>query len=200
MNSFAQRSAIERYRVLLHLKIQRTFFRNVRPCSILDDHRLQGDHGAGSCLGPKPTLQRTPPRRGASWRHQGSSRRAAELGRYPLRENLYDPHRGLSSLRVRSDLSRLPPSAVYREFGTRLVWEEWMGGNRNGDLYYPGLVFEFDARDSERPLADARLRTINGNARDDVFFRGRLLCAWNQSERQSIFTGCRQSTNIAAAR
>jgi len=28
--------------------------------------------------------------------------------------------------------------------GEKLTWEPWMGGNRNEDLYYPGLAVSFD--------------------------------------------------------
>jgi hypothetical protein len=74
------------------------------------------------------------------------------------------------------------PSLIYREFGHELTWEEWMGGNRNGDLYYRGLIFGFDACDSERPLANSKLIVINGLARDDIYFQGRMLRSWHKKE------------------
>jgi hypothetical protein len=71
------------------------------------------------------------------------------------------------------------PQEVTQVFGEQLTWEEWMGGNCNHALYYPGFLFEFDTCDSRRPLPHAKLLSISCEDRHDVIFRDRPLCSWN---------------------
>ena len=44
--------------------------------------------------------------------------------------------------------------------GSEQTWEEWMGGNLNDSLLYPGLILGFDAHDSYGPLPEGRLVQI----------------------------------------
>ncbi len=57
------------------------------------------------------------------------------------------------------------PNEVRKEFGFNLVWEEWMGGNLNDSLYYPGVVFGFDDHDSHGPLESASLGSVRVNSK-----------------------------------
>lgn len=41
----------------------------------------------------------------------------------------------------------MTPREVMSIMGEELVYEDWMGGNLNGSLYYPGIVFWFDQWD-----------------------------------------------------
>ncbi|MCC9602241.1 hypothetical protein LOC67_16925 [Stieleria sp. JC731] len=90
--------------------------------------------------------------------------------------NINPPH-GLGPI----DFGALP-SDVRGFFGTDLVWEEWMDGNMNDCLYYPGLVFHFDRCDSRAPLPSASLIAIEVFRRGDCVFRGRPMTHWSRPE------------------
>lgn len=62
--------------------------------------------------------------------------------------------------------------------GERLEYEEWMGGNLNGSLFYHGLMFDFDACDSRAPLPGSRLVAIHVFRRDDLVLFGQRLRRW----------------------
>ena len=54
----------------------------------------------------------------------------------------------------------MSPSQVENILGTHHTFEEWMGGNLNDALLYPGLVICFNRSDSNRPLADSQVSEI----------------------------------------
>jgi hypothetical protein len=108
-------------------------------------------------------------------------------GRYPTEEGAATKKYALIPPRQFGPISLgCSPASIYREFGYELTWEEWMGGNRNGDLYYHGLVFVFDACDAQEPLTDSKLKVVNGLAREDVVFRDRPLRSWTKTEIEQL--------------
>jgi len=57
--------------------------------------------------------------------------------------------------------------------GEKQTWEEWMGGNLNDSLLYPGIILSFDKHDSFGPLSDGRLNQIEINAKYPCTLFGR---------------------------
>ena len=52
------------------------------------------------------------------------------------------------------------PSQVKELLGQTMTWEEWMNGNINDALYYPGIILFFDDHRAEGPTADSRLEQV----------------------------------------
>ncbi len=48
--------------------------------------------------------------------------------------------------------------------GTKQTWEQWMGGNLNDSLFYPGIILYFDEYDSYGPLPAGKLVQIEVNS------------------------------------
>lgn len=44
--------------------------------------------------------------------------------------------------------------------GEKQTWEEWMGGNLNDSLFYPGIILSFDKYDAYGPLPGGCLNEI----------------------------------------
>jgi len=56
------------------------------------------------------------------------------------------------------------PKEVATVFGSDTIWEQWMGGNLNDSLCYPGIIFYFDEHDTYGPLENGKLVQIEANA------------------------------------
>jgi hypothetical protein len=65
------------------------------------------------------------------------------------------PHIGIGDVRFgmkRDDVMAL--------LGPKQTWEQWMGGNLNDSLFYPGIILYFDEYDSSGPLPAGKLVQI----------------------------------------
>jgi hypothetical protein len=85
------------------------------------------------------------------------------------------PRRGLPEVPFGS-----APKSVTDLFGTDLTWEPWMGGNLNDSLYYPGIVFSYDSSDSQAPLPNSRLHSIEVSGSIAGTLLGRQVGAWTK--------------------
>ncbi|MFH1465662.1 MAG: hypothetical protein ABIO70_14850 [Pseudomonadota bacterium] len=74
------------------------------------------------------------------------------------------------------------PAEVRRLLGDEQTWEEWMGGNLNDALLYPGLRLHFDACGPSEPLPHGRLVWIVVHGRPDVTLIDRPITAWTRPE------------------
>lgn len=74
------------------------------------------------------------------------------------------------------------PADVTNVFPEEEMWEDWMGGNQNGNLLFRGLILTFLPQSSSEPLPDARLVVIVVSGRNDVALFGRPLPVWTQDE------------------
>ena len=76
------------------------------------------------------------------------------------------PNQGASKIRF-----GMQPHHVKEVMGNQLTWEEWMGGNVNDGLYYPGIIFIFDKMRRAVPSKDANLVEIwaHGNNKALIF-------------------------------
>jgi len=54
----------------------------------------------------------------------------------------------------------MSPAQVENILGEHHTYEEWMGGNLNGSLLYPGLVISFNRSDASKPLEDSQANEI----------------------------------------
>lgn len=80
------------------------------------------------------------------------------------------------------------PSEVKEIMGDKLTWEEWMGGNLNDAIYYPGIVFIFDKCDDRGPLEDASLIEIWTNKKNkELTFQGMSIYKLNKYQSEKFF-------------
>ena len=49
----------------------------------------------------------------------------------------------------------MSPSELKRLLGSERTYEEWMGGNLNDSLLYPGIIVQFDRCDASGPLEES---------------------------------------------
>ena len=54
----------------------------------------------------------------------------------------------------------MSPAQIENILGKHHTYEEWMGGNLNGLLLYPGIVISFDRSDASKPLEDSQANEI----------------------------------------
>ncbi|MEM6274948.1 MAG: hypothetical protein AAF735_06875 [Myxococcota bacterium] len=76
----------------------------------------------------------------------------------------------------------MSPAEVKRIHGTSGEVEEWMGGNRNDCLCYPGVLFGFDRCDSSGPTADGKLELVELYRHPDATLFGRPMGTWLRDE------------------
>ena len=69
---------------------------------------------------------------------------------------------------------------VLAALGREQTYEEWMGGNLNDSLLYPGLILGFDRCDARGPLAAGRLDEVHAQPRPDWTMWGRPVRAWTR--------------------
>lgn len=72
------------------------------------------------------------------------------------------------------------PAEVLTAFPEPQVYEDWMGGNLNDALLFPGLRLHFDDCDSRAPLPDGRLNWIVIHKRPDAHLFGRPVGEWTK--------------------
>lgn len=59
--------------------------------------------------------------------------------------------------------------------GAKQTWEQWMGGNLNDSLFYPGIILYFDTYNSSGPLPEGRLAQIEVSSEYPCTLFGREL-------------------------
>ena len=73
------------------------------------------------------------------------------------------------------------PAQVYAVFNEPNLWEEWMGGNHNGNLLYHGLVLFFDnSTSSDLPPPHSKLFQIDIHDREDAYLFDRPMKEWTR--------------------
>jgi hypothetical protein len=76
--------------------------------------------------------------------------------------------------------------------GAEQTWEEWMGGNLNDSLFYPGIILYFDAHDSYGPLPEGMLVQIEVSSKFPCNLLGRDL---NTITREIVLSSIASSTD-----
>ncbi|MEM6274946.1 MAG: hypothetical protein AAF735_06865 [Myxococcota bacterium] len=76
----------------------------------------------------------------------------------------------------------MSPADVTRLHGESGEVEEWMGGNRNNCLCYPGLLFGFDRCDSSGPTADAKVEFIDLYRHPNAVLFDKAMTAWLRND------------------
>jgi hypothetical protein len=72
------------------------------------------------------------------------------------------------------------PAEVLAVFPESQTYEEWMGGNLNDALLFPGLRLHFSACDSRAPLPDSTLNWVVIHQRADAYLFGRRVGEWTK--------------------
>ncbi len=72
-------------------------------------------------------------------------------------------------------------------FGSKQVYENWMGGNLNDSLLYPGLILGFDKCDSHGPLENSRFTEFQVLKREDAVLYGKPFMNWTKQELFQLF-------------
>ena len=62
------------------------------------------------------------------------------------------------------------PKQVKDFMGVKTVYEDWMGGNLNDALFYPGIIIGFNDCDSDEPLPDSEVIEFRTNATETITF------------------------------
>ncbi|MCP5101665.1 MAG: hypothetical protein GY943_39490 [Chloroflexi bacterium] len=91
------------------------------------------------------------------------------------------PRQGIGNIKF-----GMNPFEVKEIMGSQLIWEEWMGGNNNDALYYPGLVFVFDKNDGRGPVETAQLIEIWTNESADLVFAGKKISETKKYQMEQI--------------
>jgi hypothetical protein len=86
-----------------------------------------------------------------------------------------EPKKGIGVVRF-----GMAPGQVRQLLGKGETWEEWMGGNRNDSILYPGLIFMFDKCNANGPLPDGRLEAIDAHRHAKVTLFGTALAEWRR--------------------
>jgi hypothetical protein len=81
----------------------------------------------------------------------------------------------------------MTPAEVRAAFPEREAYEDWMGGNLNDALPYPGMIVGFDGCDARGPLADARVCELIVQGRRDLTLDGVPLHAWTRDRLRARF-------------
>lgn len=68
-------------------------------------------------------------------------------------------------------------------------YEEWMGGNLNDSLCYPGILVRFDRTGRSEPPPSARLDGIQIRKRAELSLLGRPFANWRALELTRALTG-----------
>ena len=87
-----------------------------------------------------------------------------------------EPGKGIGPI-----LLGMQPRDVRAVFKKRQQYEDWMGGNLNGAMFYRGLILHFDACNSRAPLGTARLIEIIVHRRNDATLFGHAIKKWKRS-------------------
>jgi hypothetical protein len=75
------------------------------------------------------------------------------------------PNQGIGPVRF-----GMTPRQAKEAMGIDEVYEDWMGGNLNNSLIYPGLIISFDRCNADGPLPDSKVNGFMANETADVFF------------------------------
>ena len=89
------------------------------------------------------------------------------------------------------------PSQVKELLGETMTWEEWMSGNINDALYYPGIILFFDDHQSEGPTADSRLEQVAVRPPFKGQWRGFELSQLTRAVVEKLLNGDAESSDLA---
>lgn len=80
------------------------------------------------------------------------------------------------------------PSEVMDLLGAPTAREDWMGGNLNEAITYPGLLLLFDECDATAPLPDSQLELVQAVDSSGLMVLGRRMNEWDNNKLQSRLT------------
>ncbi|HET8921391.1 MAG TPA: hypothetical protein VFN26_00195 [Candidatus Acidoferrum sp.] len=105
------------------------------------------------------------------------------------------PNFGLGPLRF-----GMNPSQVQALLGSQRTYEQWMGGNLNDSLLYPGLIIGFDKCDGCGPLKDSRLVEFRIREKADVTFLNKPIFGMQENELVETLArhGIRSEKNLSS--
>jgi len=91
------------------------------------------------------------------------------------------PNQGIGALKF-----GMNPKAVKKLMGSKLIYQDWMGGNLNDSLFYTDLVIGFNDCDSSEPLANSALVEFRANASQRIKFNGFTLAELSREKLRSM--------------
>jgi len=98
-----------------------------------------------------------------------------------------NPNKGIGSIEF-----GMNPDAVKELMGSDLIYEEWMGGNLNGALFYSDLIVGFNDCDSDAPLPGSRVVEFRANNSGRIKFNGIALAELSREILASmVVQGCK---------
>lgn len=76
-----------------------------------------------------------------------------------------NPHQGVGPVKF-----GMSPKQVKKVMGREPVYEDWMGGNLNDSLLYPGMIISFDECDAKGPLPHSKVVGFRLNSVESLVF------------------------------